>query len=88
MFLLLHCIQQHAIRGRIFAMMVLRALQKGLTMWDEAPDKRLPADVWHVKDHYDNIRKKLSEVKEEDAPCFSYKELNPKRICTTPMQVS
>ena len=69
-------------------MMVLRALQKGLTMWEEAPDKKLAKEFWHVKDHYDNIRTKLSEVKEEDAPCFNYEALNPKRICTTPMQVN
>ena len=68
-------------------MMVLRAFYKGLEMWEAAPDMKLPEEVWHVKDHYDNIRKKLSEVKEEDAACFNYKELNPKRICTTPMQV-
>lgn len=69
-------------------MMVLRAFYKGLEMWEAAPDKKLPEEVWHVKDHYDNIRKKLSEVKEEDAACFNFKELNPKRICATPMQVS
>ena len=69
-------------------MMVLLAFYKGLTMWEEAPDKKLPEEVWHVTDHYENIRKKFSELKEEDIACLTYNELDPKRICNTPLNVS
>jgi hypothetical protein len=82
------CAQFHAIRGRIIAFTVLRAFYEGLKMWEESPDKKLPEEVWHVKNHYDNIRTKLKNVKEEDSFCFNFKELEPKSLCTTPFNVS
>ena len=58
-------------------------------MWDEAPEKKLPEDVWHVSDHYKKLRKQVQEMPEDDVPCFKWKELEPVDIlCTTPMQVS
>jgi hypothetical protein len=80
--------QQHAIKGRTIAFPVLMALHEGLKMWDEAPDKKLPVDMWHVSDHYKSLRTKLQEIPKEDVPCFRWKELEPKDIlCTTAIHV-
>jgi len=77
----------HALKGRIIGMMVLRALHKGFTMWEEAPNKKLAEEIWHVTDHYENIRNKLKEQKVEESFCFKGNAaVDPKDIiCAYPL---
>ncbi|CAB9524870.1 expressed unknown protein [Seminavis robusta] len=72
--------RQHAVRGRLIAFPVLRALLEGLTLWDEATDKKLPVEVWHVDEHYKTLKKNLEEMPESESPCFTWKDVDPKAI--------
>lgn len=76
----------HAVVGRNQGMMLLRALYQGFEMWESSPDLKLPVEAWHVKDHYDHIRKKMAEAPDEDKECLNYEQLQPKEIiCSTPL---
>lgn len=81
--------RQHAVKGRIIAFTVLRALLEGLKEWDESPDKRLPEEKWHVHDHYENIRDKFKAVPnalvaDGGTYCFQWKEMAELGACETP----
>lgn len=78
----------HALKGRIIAITMLRAIHKGLSMWEEAPEKRLPEHVWHVRDHYENLRIRLKNISKEESPCYHYDALVPKTLCEVPFNVS
>jgi hypothetical protein len=71
--------------GRVLAFTILWALQEALTQWKNAPNYELPDSAWHVTDHYQNIRTKLSKL--TNTACFNETTIPTPRLCTTPMKV-
>ena len=75
----------HQLRGRVMAFAVLRALEKGLTMWNEAVNFVIPDEAWHVTAYYENIRSKIMSLNETQGTCRDL-GLLPQRVCSTPMR--
>lgn len=73
----------HQLSGRVLAFIVLRALEKALSIWSEAANYALPDDAWHMADYYANIRDKVMESPKY-AACDDCGL--PARVYTVPMQ--
>jgi len=79
--------RKHQLTGRVMAFNVLMALDKALSMWQEADNFELPNEVWHVTEYYESIRQKAmtwSDRDEAGKDCFGM-DL-PDRVCTVPMK--
>jgi hypothetical protein len=48
----------------------------------------LEDEQWHIKDYYDNIRKKVLNLDKSLGNCYQIEGKLPTRMCNTPMKVS
>lgn len=46
----------------------------------------LPDEYWHITDHYENIRSKITTLESTVGECDQLKEYLPERVCNTPLK--
>ncbi len=78
--------RKHQIRGRVLAYTILSALKDAVTLWRDAEGYVLPDEAWHLTDHYERVRAKVTE---SVGPCHeALKEQRLEFACKYPVKVS
>ena len=82
--------REHQLVGRTLAFTILSAIYDALDMWSKVEGQILPDGAWHVSDHYDNIRTKVSNLDPSVGSCHEFPDKGslPVAVCKYPMKVS
>lgn len=74
----------HQLQGRVFAFIILSAMDKAFDIWIQSDGYALDDSEWHVNDYYSNIRSKLLSLN-HTTPCLEAKTF-PTRACDVPVR--